>query len=159
MRHPLLRILVALLMGVVTPLCCCQAAAVAGGGCTRTQASAPEADTCGGGCSGETACDRGSGESGDEPDSDRHPVPGSCSSCPSCQGTSGGTGSTGGSAESRLPVFKQDWNGLETFSLELSWVTGAPESALVPRAPGWVQSPPYLKANRDAQRWYCALIV
>jgi hypothetical protein len=170
MRHPLLRILVALLIGVVTPLCCCQAAALAGGACAGKHVAAAESDSCCGGRVGETRTDEGPAEqpcqdqprddsqdqSQDRPDHDQPSPPGKCPSCPSCQGTSAGTGI---SAEARLPAFEQQWNALATFALAVLWTMEAPEALVAPHPPGWAHYPPHLKANRDAQRWHCALLV
>lgn len=160
-RHPLLRMLVALLIGVVTPLCCCQAVAVAGGACSGGHVAAVESDSGCGGCVGGARADKRSAEEPcpdqprDDPQ-DRPSHPGKCPSCPSCQGTSAGTGVN---AEARLPAFEQQWNALATFALAVLWTIEAPETALAPRPPGWAKGPPHLKANRDAQRWHCALLV
>ncbi len=156
MRHPLLRILVALLIGVITPLCCCQAAAIAGGACDRSPAATQALDSCCGGCPADPASNRTPDKSEDEPGNDQQPNPSNCKSCPSCQGTSGGTGNI---AEARLPVLKLEWNTLATLAIAISWATDAPEPKPARRPPGWADSAPYLKANRDAQRWHCALLV
>src|SRR5688572_27424246 len=80
MRHPLLRILLALVIGVVSPMCCCHAAAVAGAACGPIEAQAAEtpAHSC---CS---AC-RGDAEDEPEPAS---PTPDDqpCPDCNSCDG-------------------------------------------------------------------------
>lgn len=170
MRHPLLRILVALLIGVVTPLCCCQAAALAGGACSGGHVSTAVSDSCCGGCDSGAGSDERPAEqpcsdqsqddqqdqSQDQPCQDQPSHPGKCPSCPSCQGTSSGTGVN---AEARLPAFEQQWNALATFTLTVLWTIDAPETNLASRPPGWAKSPPHLKANRDAQRWHCALLV
>ena len=49
MRHPFLRILVALLIGVITPLCCCRAALLVGSACDGKHLVAAEMDSCCGG--------------------------------------------------------------------------------------------------------------
>ncbi len=61
--------------------------------------------------------------------------------------------------ETRLPAFDQHWNALATIALVALWTVDATDANLVLRQPGWALSPPYLKANRDAQRWQCALLV
>lgn len=160
MRHPLLRVLLALLIGVVTPLCCCQAAALAGGACSGWNVAVAESDSCGGGCpdgpASDPCPDRSQDQSRDRPDHDQPSPPGKCTSCPSCQGTSAGTVIN---AAARLPAFEQQWNALATFALAVLWTMEAPEALVAPHPPGWAHYPPHLKANRDAQRWHCALLV
>jgi hypothetical protein len=156
MRHPLLRILVALLIGVVTPLCCCQAALLVGSACDGKHLVAVEMDSCCGGCSTETASHRASDPQPDDSNEEPPLSPDECPSCPSCQGTSGGTGVK---AESRLPAFEQQWDALATFSLAVLWTIPTPDARVVPLSPGWALGPPHLKANRDALRWHCALVV
>jgi hypothetical protein len=156
MRHPLLRILVALLIGVVTPLCCCQAALLVGSACDGQHLVAAEIDSCCGGCSTETASRPASDRPQDDPNEDQPPSPGECPSCPSCQGTTGGTGAK---AESRLPAFEQQWDALATFALAVLWTFPTPDAKVLPISPGWALDPPHLKANREALRWHCALVV
>ncbi len=156
MRHPLLRILVALLIGVVTPLCCCQAALLVDSACDGNHLVAAETDPCCGGCSTETASRQASDPQRDHSNEEQPLSPDECPSCPSCQGTSGGTGVK---AESRLPAFEQQWDALATFALAVLWTIPNPDAKVLPLSPGWALGPPYLKANREALRWHCALVV
>jgi len=152
MRHPLLRILVALLIGVASPLCCCQAMAMAGGVCGERHEVAAKADSCCQGCSGDPSSD----QEQDAPEQEDPHTPGKCPSCPSCQGTSAGTGVK---AEARLPAFEPQWDALSTLALAALWEL--PPTALQFKTvlPGWSHDPPFLRANRDALRWHCALLV
>lgn len=152
MRHPLLRILVALLISVATPVCCCQAMALAGSVCDGRFAAAAESASCCHECSDDPLSDQGQ-----EVPTDEVPLsPSDCPSCPSCQGTAGGTGVK---AEANLPVFKKVWNALATIAVAVLWSLPPldAQNALAP--PGWASDPPFLKANREALRWHCALLV
>jgi hypothetical protein len=152
MRHPLLRILIALLIGVVTPVCCCQAMALAGSICDGRHSALTKSDSCCHECSGDPAPDQPQ----DAPTDDDPGVPGECPSCPSCQGTAGGTGAK---AEANLPVFEKFWNALATIAVAVLWNLLPLEAVTAPAPPGWAADPPFLKANREALRWHCALLV
>ena len=152
MRHPLLRILVALLIGIIMPLCCCQAASFVGGHCSGIVEAAQIVDSC---------CHESEDESSAPPDNDgterNAPQPAeTCPSCPSCQGSVAGNGAK---SEATIPSFKSQWDALATFAFAIVWnsLLGEAQAPSVP--PGWRSDPPFLRANRDAQRWYCALIV
>ncbi|MBX3404425.1 MAG: hypothetical protein KF699_13520 [Phycisphaeraceae bacterium] len=149
MRHPLLHTLVALLIGVVTPLCCCEAMAFAGSVFGGQHGPAPETTSCGHECPGDSASD----QQQEVPSDDQQPSPGECPSCPSCQGTSGGTGVK---AEANLPVFEKVWNALATTAVAVLW--NLPPLA-AQSMPGWASDPPFLRANREALRWHCTLLV
>lgn len=152
MRHPLLRILVALLIGVVTPVCCCQAMAFAGSLCAGRNASVAKAGSCCHECPGDPTSDQQQNAPGND-----HPgLPGECPSCPSCQGTSGGTGAK---VEASLPVFEKVWNALATIAFALLWNLPPLEAQAAIAPPVWAGDPPFLKANREALRWHCALLV
>jgi hypothetical protein len=152
MRHPLLRILVALIIGVVTPVCCCQAMALAGSICDGRHAVVTKADSC---CH-ECPDGRASDHRQEAPSDEQPPLPGDCPSCPSCEGTSGGTGAK---AEVNLPVFEKVWNALATIAVVVLWSLPPLEAQVAPAPPGWAADPPFLKANREALRWHCALLV
>lgn len=163
MRHPLLRILVALLIGVISPLCCCQAAALVGGGCGGGHEIAAKVESCCGGCSGkaesgeeQTPAPLPTDAPSDVPSDDHHGPPGKCPSCPTCQGTSAGAGAK---AEATLPAFEPQWNALATISLAVLWDLPTLGTTTEAAPPGWAIDPPHLRANRAALRWYCALIV
>ncbi len=151
MRHPLLRILVALLIGVVTPLCCCQAMALAGSLCNGRQAAATELGSCCHECPLDPASDQRQTPTDDQP-----PLPGECPSCPSCQGTSGGTGAK---SEASLPAFEQQWHASAMVAIAVVWNFSNPGPEATPSQPRWTADPPHLKANREALRWHCALLV
>jgi hypothetical protein len=152
MRHPLLRILVALLIGVVTPLCCCQAMALAGSICDGRHSAVSNGDSCCHECPRDPAPD----QQQDAPTNDHSEPPGECPSCPSCQGTAGGTGAK---AEASLPVFEELSNGLSTIALAVLWSLPPLEVHDAPAPPGWAADPPFVKANREALRWHCALLI
>lgn len=152
MRHPLLRILVALLIGVITPLCCCQATAMVGSGCDGPHAVAIEPDSCCNGCDDDPA----SQQDRDAPTDNEQPAPGKCPSCPSCDGTSAGTAIN---VEARLPAFEHDWDVIATLALAVLWDLPSLETRVTASSPGWASDPPFLKSNREAQRWYCSLVV
>lgn len=152
MRHPLLRILVALLIGVITPLCCCQAMAMAGSVCGGPHEAVAAPDSCCHGCSEDSA----PADEQSTPTDDDAPAPGKCPSCPSCQGTSAGTGAK---VEARLPAFEQQWDAISTLALAALWELPPRVLRIRPVPPGWTHAPPYLKANREALRWHCALLV
>lgn len=153
MRNPLLHILVALLVGVVAPLCCCQAMAVAGVVCEGQHAAAIEAVTI----EADSCCEEHPGDprSGQETD-DQPPSPEKCLTCPSCQGTSGGTSMK---AEVNLLSSEQAWNALATIALAVMWDLPPLEAGAAEAPPGWTDTPPFLRANREALRWHCALLV
>lgn len=152
MRHPLLRILVALLIGVVTPLCCCQATAIVGSGCGEPHTAAIKPNSCCNGCADDPA----SKQHRDAPTDNEPPAPGKCPSCPSCDGTPAGTAIN---VEARLPAFEHDWDVIATLALAVLWDLPSLETRVTASPPGWASDPPFLKANREAQRWYCALVV
>lgn len=152
MRNPLLRILVALLLGVVTPLCCCVIQTSLGNACGNRHAAAVTIDTCCTGCSNDPASDFEQ----DTPADDQQPSQEDCPSCPSCQGTSGGTGAK---AEVTLTALEHQWNALATMALAVLWNLPTTDIEAVASAPGWADDPPHLKANREALRWHCALLV
>ncbi|MBX3392756.1 MAG: hypothetical protein KF787_08920 [Phycisphaeraceae bacterium] len=146
MRHPLLRILVALLIGVWSPLCCCQAMALAGNVCEGTHQI--KTDSC---------CHEESHPGEDEtPANHGGSLPVDCPSCPSCQGTSGGAGLT---AEAKLPTLEQKWNALATIALAVLFDLPQSDEVISLGRPPWWNDPPFVKANREALRWHCALIV
>lgn len=151
MRHPLLRILVALLIGVVTPLCCCQAMALAGSICDGRHAETTSSASCCHECPG----DPGPDQQQDSPTDDDSDTPGDCRSCPSCQGASGGAGAK---AEVNLPAIEKVLDTLETIAVAVLWSLPPLESQDASAPPGWAAAPPFLKANREALRWHCALL-
>lgn len=152
MRHPLLRILVALLIGVVTPLCCCQAMAMVGAVCDGRHERVATAKSCCHGCEGDSApVDH------QEPTPENgQSVPDECPSCPSCQGTSSGSGIK---AEIKLPAFEQHWNALATMALAVLWNLPPLDSHKAPSLLDGAEEPLFLRANRDALRWHCALVM
>jgi hypothetical protein len=151
MRHPLLRILVALLIGVVTPLCCCQAMAIVGSGCGLGHAAASVSDACCGGC--KDGSESGEGDAPVEPST---PHPSDCPSCPSCQGTASGPGLK---ADATLPTIEQAWNAIATCALAVVLDLPEADDAAHHGRPSWWRDPPCIRANREALRWHCALIV
>lgn len=152
MRHPLLRILVALFIGVITPLCCCVVQAVAENACGGQHSAAVELASCCNGCSTQPGSDQDQDDPTEEPPSS----PEKCPSCPSCQGTSGGTGAK---AEIRVPAIEQVLDALATIALAAFWNLPPLDAEAAPPLPGWASDPPFLKANREALRWHCALLV
>lgn len=149
MRHPLLKVLAALFMGILAPLCCCQAMALAGSACGDATVREIRQDTCCQSCKGEPR----STDDGPPTDHERS-HPGDCPSCPSCQGTANGAGLR---AEARLAAPQLDWNAIATIALAAtiapSWLH---EASITGSLSSWGK-PPYARANREAQRWHCAL--
>lgn len=151
MRHPLLHILLALFIGVWSPLCCCQASALAGTVCGGTHFKAPEQDSC---CS--NCADESQSSEHNAPTNDNRSLPRECPSCPSCQGLASGVMLR---AEAKLPTFEQELNFVAT--IVLSTITSLPrlENSIIPSHALWWASPPHIKANREIQRWHCALTI
>ena len=152
MRHPLLRILVALFIGVIAPLCCCTVQALAGNLCGGTHEVSVQSDSCCHGCSGDPTS---SDEQQTPTDHDEH-APGKCPSCPSCQGTAVGAGVK---FEARGLALEQQFHALATLALAVLWELPPLDARAAPSLPGWASAPPFLKANREALRWHCALLV
>ncbi len=152
MRHPLLRILVALLIGVVSPLCCCRAMAVVGTPCGGAHVAAVESESCCGGCVGDPASEQGR----EAPTDERPHAPGECPSCPSCDGVAGGAAAK---VESKLPAFEPQPEWLAAVTVAVLWNLPPLDLTSAVRSPGWASDPPFLKANREALRWHCALLV
>ncbi|MGD9688403.1 MAG: hypothetical protein AB7K52_04455 [Phycisphaerales bacterium] len=152
MRHPVLRILVALFIGVVSPLCCCQVMELTGSACGGTHEVTAKSESCCSGCSSDPAPIHDQQAPADD---DEH-SPGKCPSCPSCQGTSVGAGVK---FESKTPVLNHQLHALATLALAVVWNPPLPAAQAVPSLPAWAFDPPYLKANREALRWHCALLV
>ncbi len=150
MRQPLLRILVALLLGMWIPLCCCQAMALAGDACGSTPTPQAKADSC---CQG---CHAAPSDQESTPDDDKRSLPSDCTSCPSCQGTSAGAGLT---VETKLPTLEQNWNAAAAMALVVLTDLPKPDAAISPGLPSRWDDRLFIKANREAQRWFCALIV
>lgn len=150
MRQPLLRILVALIIGMWIPLCCCQAMALAGDACGSTPTPQAKADSC---CQGFLAAHS---DQESIPDDDERSLPGDCTSCPSCQGTSAGAGLT---LEAKPPTLEQKWNTAAATALLVLSDLPRPDAAISPGLPSCWDDRLFIKANREAQRWFCALIV
>jgi hypothetical protein len=153
-RHPLLRVLLALIFGLWSPMCCCRAMAMAGmpcGGAGETESAAVD------GC-----CDESSDRSpaGEEPGScpgDSAPGHDGCPSCPSCQGAPGVSAGAGIKIDAGLEAAVQEWTPQPCvvwalLRREAGWLVSAG-----PARPPWRGVMPHVKANRDAQRWHCAL--
>lgn len=152
MRHPLLSILVALFIGVIAPLCCCQFAVLTGAACGEVHGVAAQPDSCCRGCSGDpTPRD----EKQTPTDHDEH-TPGECPSCPSCQGTAVGTGVK---FEAKVSALDQQLHALATIALAVLWELPPLDARAAPSWPGWASNSPFLRANREALRWHCALLV
>lgn len=151
MRYPPLRILLALLIGVWSPLCCCQAKALAGIACSPSLAAEAATDSCCHECNDESVP-----SDDDWPDEHGGSPPGDCHSCPSCRGISVGAGLQ---TESKLSMDEQGWNALATLALPVLHGHPRPDDAIVASRPSWWESPPHVRANRDVQRWHCALIL
>lgn len=151
MRHPLLRILVALLIGLWSPLCCCQAMTLAGSICDFVAAEQASSDSC---CQNRESPPPGADDC--SLDQGEVPAPTECSSCPSCQGTSGGAGSN---AESRLPSVSHEFNSVATLASCRVFGLSKPDEAVKPSGLSWWRTPLHLRANRDSLRWHCALVV
>lgn len=154
MRHPFLRILAALLIGLSWPACCCRASAMLGGVCggTHETAAQPDDEGCSDSCCGHKADDTPT----DVPSQQPHSPDAPCPSCPSCLGvvTSVGVPSQ---AKADLDV------GLSLLNVAVcvpSDSLSCCSSSVTPlTTDGWTGPRPFLRSNRAAQRWHCALIV
>jgi len=162
MRHPLLRILVALLVGMITPLCCCRATAMLGTECGGWDARDARVARIQG-IRIDSCCDRPgnarSNQTQDAPADDQQPSPEhapTCPACPSCNGTLTGTGIN---VENRSPVSEHEWDGIVTLALAMALECPPLQTQAVALLSGWVSDPPFLIANREALRWHCALLV
>lgn len=157
MRLPAIRVLIAVLLGLWSSLCCCQARAIIGQSCGGgqatqfTQAAPGSPRSC---ChSHDEQRDRGGDnhdpDGGDGDSQRKSPV------CPSCQ-------SPQGTAGPKLESGPQDWERarVAVVTFVLADILPAPEHApLVLSTPGRDSTPAAPRANRDALRWHCALIV
>lgn len=151
MRNPLLRILAALVIGVWSPLCCCQVTALIGTAC-RSIAEAPVAKA---GC-----CSKCHEESkqrdGDHSNDPKGSPLSECPSCPSCQGTSSGAGLK---AESTSPAIERACDTAAVIVAVVLHDQPRMGAMVRPILPSWWGDPPFVRANREALRWQCALIV
>jgi len=154
MRHPLMRILVALLVGVWAPICCCRATTFLNTSCRETVAHATVSE--------ESCCSRGCRTSTPEATPDHDPLhdgrlpPGGCKTCPSCVGSSGASGVLTG----------KDGPSKATAMNEVPAMLPAPIVVVrrgMPVAPpntrNWSGDQGCQRANRSALRWHCALNV
>lgn len=156
MRHPVLRILVAVLTGLLSPLCCCQAALLLGDGCTFAdpQMGTQTVSAC---CCEDDNSETEQSGSRIDGDSESPDLPGDdCKSCPSCQGVAAGTGLAHLSATPNT--------GLDVDSLATAALAALADELDVARAfltlsPALRRESPHLRSNRAALRWHCALIV
>ncbi|HMN95710.1 MAG TPA: hypothetical protein PKC43_03460 [Phycisphaerales bacterium] len=151
MQGSLVRIILALLVGVWSPLCCCQAMALVGRACERGALRGAEAA----GCCSRCAADDGVPASQDDaaPTRPADQLPGGCDSCPACLGAIG--------------------IAVKLESLTMIPDAGSDERASVDPRPsprqrirrddaGSLSGPrpsQSLRANRPALRWHCTLIV
>lgn len=154
MRHPLLRILIALLIGLWSPVCCCQAMALAGSSCGDASVPEIQPDSCCQGCKSEPRSSE-PGSSHDElPADHERSHPGDCPSCPSCQGTAGGASLR---ADARLASSQPDGNAIATMTFAVTIAPRWPDEASITSSLSRWGRPPFARANREAQRWHCAL--
>lgn len=152
MRHPLLRALIAVTLGLWSTICCCQAQAIVGQAC---HAGPPaEAPSCCSGCHDEpesTDDEGGERGGGDGRDERREHSPG-CPSCQNQQATAGSRFDHGPHdrehAQPALPVL--------AFAAEPRAIA-APVDSLRPRGLSTAAANP--RANRVTLRWHCALVV
>lgn len=163
MRHPLLRILVALIVGLWSPMCCCQAAMFIGGACPscprpETPAPEPEPECC---CCKHAPTPAPGSSCGDsptqadssphQPDS-KHP----CNSCPACKGSAATTASASAAISFHLPALQFDLFAtllLANFDCPVfSPQLDRPTAQWSPR--GCIP-----RESRDVLRRHCALIV
>lgn len=152
MRHPSLRILVAVLIGVIAPLCCCQASTFAGVLCDGRQEVTLAASTCCHECSDE----RDSLPQRDSSNNDQQSPPGKCPSCPSCQGVPAGAGVK---SEAGRADLDQQLHALATLALAVVLDLPPLNTHVATAMPAWLADPPFVRANRATLRWHCALTV
>ena len=164
MTSPFLRIVLALVIGLWSPLCCCQAAMVAGaltgtpGDCTgsnkKTAASPIKVgccDHCGDEPSNPGSSDHSSSTNHDRSPGDRSP----CNDCPGCQGTLG---------LSRLDKADTAMQALALAMAVLVIVVPVDLPLTLPTVtlPFWPRLPDHLPlyaGGRSLLRWHCALVV
>lgn len=152
MRHPLLRALIAVTLGLWSSICCCQARAIIGQAC---HAGPPaEAPSCCSGCHDEPESSDEQGGERDEGDGRgerREHSPG----CPSCQYQQA-------SAGSKLDHGPQGWERAQPALLVLAFMAeprliDSSIQSLRPRGLSTAAANP--RANRVTLRWHCALVV
>ena len=124
--------------------------AMAGDICDSRYSETTGSASCCHQCPGDPAPDQNQ----DSPTDNDSDTPGDCRSCASCQGTSGGSGAK---AQVNLPAIEKVLNALATNTVAVLWGLPPLEAREAPTPPGWVADPPFLKANREALRWHCAL--
>lgn len=146
MHHPLFHILIAMLVGVCSPLCCCQMTAMAGGACGAFESAESVADDC---------CRSSESQRPSEDDPSRSGREGSGSrDCQSCPGASVDAGLT---VDSRLPTLERRWNAIATIEVRVQFqLIEADGKSVLCDAPRRGR-PPRVKSNRAVQRWHCAL--
>lgn len=152
MHQPILRIIVALLIGVWSPLCCCQAMAFIGGACDGRPSPTASVESCCADCSDVPA--RSTNEN--SPLGDRESHPPDCPSCPSCQALSGEAVLQ---VEAKSPTLDNEWTAIATIALLGQIDPPHADEPMDLRHPSWWHGPPFLRANREALRWHCALIL
>lgn len=149
MRRPFVRILMAFLIGLWSPMCCCHAAWMTGQPCgaevTRDADGAARADDC---------CGRPVEPGSESPPESSTPT---CEQCSACQGNSPSFGALQ-SAQVKIKPVALD--ALSTFVLGV--VLATENNAALASPPGPVEGrvpPATTRAGRTLLRWHCALIV
>ncbi len=161
MLESMFKLLLALLVGIVSPLCCCEATALAGTSCAvvgvATSDTRSDEASCCGGCR-----DRASDAAALAPHqvaskaAPRDPThPGTCPTCPKCKGVQSIALDHG----PKLPALDNTWTTLATITIAAILDSSHSMNSIGSRPPSWRADPPSVKANRDALRWHCALIV
>ena len=149
MRHPLIRILVALLIGVCTPLCCCQAMALARTACESTLDPQEKSAACCQSCHAQPSSNEESA-----PEDHEGSLPRDCPSCPSCQGASDEAALK---VEAKFSTLDQELNAIATIAFLVLSDLPMPDPAMIAGLPSWRGDRLFIKANREALRWFCAL--
>lgn len=172
MRHPLLRILIALLVGMASPLCCCQAALFTGDTCgpspvvvvfTPEAAPTPAAPSR---CCSSAKChdEQPPATSPTNSDTDNHNSPAHthnpsqpCDTCPTCYSTIK-QASIDNLSSSTLNAFAKQYLCSDAAFPTLVELLRLELHAKQPQA--YSQSDDaHIRPNRAALRWHCALIV
>lgn len=160
MSHPFLRILAAVFLAFVSPLCCCQAMAVVGFGheCADAVTEEVQEQACAGGCCGKVAASQTVADEPAivDPRDDRSSRPGDpCPECPVCQTAASNTGS---GLVPEVKVADADW--VAVVFVAAIWGDWMPVVRPVGSIPERGERETVcVMSGRNVLRWQCALMV
>jgi len=156
MQHLLLRILCALFIGVISPLCCCRAAAVMGIPCPATPRDVVEPARA---CCGNAACKETSPDREPEPLENRPtPVDDPAESCPACPSCDGQLVTIDSALTVKFTPAKPVPFPAEVFAADpldqLGWGWRQPRDRATDQCRAAA-----MHTGREAHRWHCALLI